>query len=182
MKQVRIRESQCAERGQKWSARLPGHRVECPATSGLFFVIIKSEVVCIQTLRGSIPNHSINLAVRKKRVRRLRAFIWQGNRALVPVLRDALTSDRGQSWMWQPSRWLQWLHSAFVRVRCRSLAGPEASANTRFRRTRANGREHPPAFAMQKVVGSSPIIRSENPCKKAGAVACKGNDRALMAG
>jgi hypothetical protein len=95
---------------------------------------------------------AINLAVRKKRVRRLRAFIWQVNRALVPVLRDALTSDRGQSWMWQPSRWLQWLHSAFVRVRCRSLAGPEASANTRFRRTRANGREHPPAFAMQKVI------------------------------
>jgi hypothetical protein len=43
--------------------------------------------------------------------------------------------------------------------------------NERFERTVANGRERSLAFAMQKVVGSSPIIRSERACKIAGAVA-----------
>jgi hypothetical protein len=58
------------------------------------------------------------------------------------------------------SQWLQWLQSAFVRVRCGSLALVELAANKTFQRTGANGRERPPALAMQKVVGSSPIIRS----------------------
>jgi hypothetical protein len=66
--------------------------------------------------------------------------------------------------MRQLSQWLQWLHSAFARLRSRSLAALEVAANEMFQRTRANGRERPPAFAMQKVVGSSPIIRSRNAC------------------
>jgi hypothetical protein len=37
----------------------------------------------------------------------------------------------------------------------------ELTANKRFWRTHSNRRERPPAFAMQKVVGSSPIIRSQ---------------------
>ena len=43
-------------------------------------------------------------------------------------------------------------------------------ANSRFERTGANGSERPRALAMQKVVGSSPIIRSTRPCKSGGAV------------
>jgi hypothetical protein len=35
----------------------------------------------------------------------------------------------------------------------------ETSANSRFERTDANGRERSLAFAMQKVEGSSPFIR-----------------------
>ena len=35
----------------------------------------------------------------------------------------------------------------------------ESSANSRVERTGANGSERSLAFAMQKVVGSSPIIR-----------------------
>jgi hypothetical protein len=67
--------------------------------------------------------------------------------------------------MWQLSQWLQWLHSAFARVRFRALAWPEAAANDNFRRTHANGRERPPTLAMQKVEGSSPFIRFQNPRK-----------------
>jgi hypothetical protein len=51
-------ESQCAERGREWGARLPVRRAECPATSGLF-MFIKPEAVCIQTLRVRLPAHSI---------------------------------------------------------------------------------------------------------------------------
>jgi hypothetical protein len=40
-----------------------------------------------------------------------------------------------------------------------SLTRPEAAANRRFRRTQANRRERLRTLAMQKVVGSSPIIR-----------------------
>jgi hypothetical protein len=36
----------------------------------------------------------------------------------------------------------------------------EAAVNRTFQRTAANGRERSPVLAMQKVVGSSPIIRS----------------------
>jgi hypothetical protein len=49
----------------------------------------------------------------------------------------------------------------FARVRSRSLARTESPARARFDRTGANGSERSLAFAMQKVVGSSPIIRSE---------------------
>jgi hypothetical protein len=35
-------------------------------------------------------------------------------------------------------------------------------------------------LAMQKVVGSNPIIRSENTCKTAGSVVCNGNSPSLM--
>jgi hypothetical protein len=35
-----------------------------------------------------------------------------------------------------------------------------------FQRTGANGREPLPKLAMQKVVGSSPIIRFKSPCWK----------------
>jgi hypothetical protein len=55
--------------------------------------------------------------------------------------------------------WQGWQGSAFARVRSRSLARRETSANSRFERTGAHGRERSLAFAMQKVVGSSPIIR-----------------------
>jgi hypothetical protein len=57
----------------------------------------------------------------------------------------------------------------------------EDLANLRIERTDANGSERPLAFAMQKVVGSSPIIRSESTCKTAGAVAWKSNFPGLMA-
>jgi hypothetical protein len=42
----------------------------------------------------------------------------------------------------------------------RSLASTETAANGQFERTQANESELPRALAMQKVVGSSPIIRS----------------------
>jgi hypothetical protein len=42
----------------------------------------------------------------------------------------------------------------------------EDAANNRFERTGANGCERSRAFAMQKVVGSSPIIRSERPANQ----------------
>jgi hypothetical protein len=42
------------------------------------------------------------------------------------------------------------------------------AGNRRFDRTGANGRERSLAFAMQKVVGSSPIIRFKNPPQTAG--------------
>jgi hypothetical protein len=76
----------------------------------------------------------------------------------------------------QESQWLQWLHSAFARARCRSLALSEAAANRWFQRTHANGRERPPAFAMQKVVGSSPIIRSKERPWKQGLSSFLGSD------
>jgi hypothetical protein len=57
------------------------------------------------------------------------------------------------------------LQSAFARIRSRSLAPLEVAANERFRRTHANRRERLPAFAMQKVVGSSPIMRFQSPRK-----------------
>ena len=56
--------------------------------------------------------------------------------------------------------WQEWQGSAFARVRLRSLALREDLQTRRFERTGANGSERSPAFAMQKVVGSSPIIRS----------------------
>ena len=46
-----------------------------------------------------------------------------------------------------------------------------SSANSLFERTGANGRERSLAFAMQKVEGSSPFIRSQNP-RKAGVFVC----------
>src|SRR5207248_5459751 len=61
--------------------------------------------------------------------------------------------------MRQQAQWLQWLHSAFARVRSRSLSQREDAANARFRRTRANRGERSPPLAMQKVEGSSPFIR-----------------------
>jgi hypothetical protein len=42
----------------------------------------------------------------------------------------------------------------------------EIRGNERFGRTEENGRERSLAFAMQKVVGSSPIIRSESPANR----------------
>jgi hypothetical protein len=95
-----------------------------------------------------------------------------------------LVSDRGGSQRRSPGRgcatgqrkldvatitWLQWLHSAFARVRWGSLARPVVAANRWFERTDANGCERSRAFAMQKVVGSSPIIRSESPANRAVA-------------
>ena len=74
-------------------------------------------------------------------------------------------NDRGS---WQLSQWLQWLHSAFARVRWGFLARAEAAANRPFERTGANRRERSPALAMQKVVGSSPIIRSRKSPAQAG--------------
>jgi hypothetical protein len=71
------------------------------------------------------------------------------------VLPDSAHLCRWSRWL----QWLQWLHSAFVRVRSGSLALREDAGNDRFRRTRAHGHARPPPFAMQKVVGSSPIIR-----------------------
>jgi hypothetical protein len=70
---------------------------------------------------------------------------------------------RSTRWMLQPSQWLEWLHSAFARLRFRSLAPLEVAANKKFQRTRANRRERPPAFAMQKIEGSSPFIRFRKP-------------------
>jgi hypothetical protein len=48
---------------------------------------------------------------------------------------------------------------AALGVRSGSLARAEAAANRPFERTGANRRERPPTLAMQKVVGSNPIIR-----------------------
>jgi hypothetical protein len=45
------------------------------------------------------------------------------------------------------------------------------AADRTFQRTRANRRERPPAFAMQKVEGSSPFIRFKNPRKSGVFVA-----------
>ena len=56
--------------------------------------------------------------------------------------------------------WQEWQGSAFARVHSRSLDCAETSANGAFERTGANGSERSLALAMQKVVGSSPIIRS----------------------
>jgi hypothetical protein len=56
----------------------------------------------------------------------------------------------------------------------------ENPGNQQFERTRANGREHR-SLAMQKVVGSSPIIRSQTTCKAAGAVVCVVNGSTLVA-
>jgi hypothetical protein len=58
-----------------------------------------------------------------------------------------------------PIPWQEWQGWALAWVRVRSLAPTETAANLRFERTGANGRERSLAFAMQKVVGSSPIIR-----------------------
>jgi hypothetical protein len=60
-------------------------------------------------------------------------------------------------------KWQQWLHSAFARVRWRSLDFAEAPARRAFERAGANGCERFPGFAMQKVEGSSPFIRFKNP-------------------
>jgi hypothetical protein len=49
-----------------------------------------------------------------------------------------------------------------------SLAPIETAANGSIDRTGANGRERPLALAMQKVVGSSPIIRFEKSLASAG--------------
>jgi hypothetical protein len=57
--------------------------------------------------------------------------------------------------------WQEWQGSAFARVRSCSLVCMEPSANRRFERTGANRRERSLAFAMQKVEGSSPFIRSQ---------------------
>jgi hypothetical protein len=64
--------------------------------------------------------------------------------------------------------WQEWQGSAFARVRSRSLAWTGTTANRRFARTGANGRERSRTLAMQKVVGSNPIIRSTNPLETAG--------------
>jgi hypothetical protein len=56
----------------------------------------------------------------------------------------------------------------FVRVRARSVTPFEGPANEQFLRTGAHRRERSPILAMQKVVGSSPIIRFY-PCKSASA-------------
>jgi hypothetical protein len=54
-----------------------------------------------------------------------------------------------------------------VRSGSRPFARPtEVAAGRRFERTAANGCERAPAFAMQKIVGSSPIIRSEIPANE----------------
>jgi hypothetical protein len=63
---------------------------------------------------------------------------------------------------------------AFARLR-----GP--AADEPFERTGANGRELRLAFAMQKVVGSSPIIRSQKSCKAACLVVCAENAHCKMA-
>jgi hypothetical protein len=118
----------------------------------------------------------MNLAVRKERARiDVASSSGNGLEHPVPVRREALVIGVGPRrlpghdglcvgstpWMWQLAQCLQWLQSAFARVRCRSLVQVETSASSRFRRAQANGREPPPAVAMQKVVGSSPIIRSD---------------------
>ncbi len=84
---------------------------------------------------------------------------------------------------WQQAQWQQWQHSAFVQVRSRSPARTETPANRQCGRTGANRHERPPALAMQKVVGSSPIIRFEKApqirgfcrprSKRSGGVAAK---------
>ena len=53
-----------------------------------------------------------------------------------------------------------------VRSGSRAFARPKRiAANDRFQRTGAHARERPPLFAMQEVVGSSPIIRFFKPKK-----------------
>jgi hypothetical protein len=49
------------------------------------------------------------------------------------------------------------------------------------RRTHAIERDRLPVLAMQKVVGSSPIIRSLKPCKSRGTIALLGNDGSSVA-
>ena len=49
------------------------------------------------------------------------------------------------------AQWLQWLHSAFARLRVGvSLARPEHAARQRFRRTRTNGRPRPTTVARTR--------------------------------
>src|SRR5206468_5874686 len=69
---------------------------------------------------------------------------------------------------WQKEQWQQWQHSAFVQVRSRSPARTETPAHTESARTDANRHERPLTLAMQKVVGSSPIIRSHESPAQAG--------------
>jgi hypothetical protein len=59
----------------------------------------------------------------------------------------------------RPIPWQGWQGSMFARVRSRSLACADTPANWPLEPTGANGRERSRAFAMQKVVGSSPFIR-----------------------
>ena len=73
--------------------------------------------------------------------------------------------------------WQEWQGSPFPRVRLRSLACPESPANRSFERTGTNGRERPLALAMQKVVGSSPIIRSPQKPRHGGVFTGLGKDR-----
>jgi hypothetical protein len=88
--------------------------------------------------------------------------------------RDRESSESGSARRVVP--WQEWQGSAFARVRSCSLACMETTANGRFERTGANGSERPLAFAMQKVVGSNPIIRSKKSCKGAWRVVCAVND------
>jgi hypothetical protein len=61
--------------------------------------------------------------------------------------------------------WQEWQGSAFARVRSRSLNRDRTALQRRIERTGAHGRERSRTLAMQKVVGSSPIIRLRNACK-----------------
>jgi hypothetical protein len=80
-----------------------------------------------------------------------------------------------------PDPWQEWQGSAFARVRSCSLTWTGNPAIGRFERTGANGCERSLAFAMQKVVGSSPIIRSESPCNRTGCVVCCENRASCVA-
>ena len=62
-------------------------------------------------------------------------------------------NDRGS---WQLSQWLQWLHSAFARVRSPE---PKPLQTGRLSERAREQARTPANLAMQKVEGSSPLLR-----------------------
>src|SRR5215203_3506407 len=76
----------------------------------------------------------------------------------------AKPSHRGKV---EEEAWQQWQHLTFARVRSAFGAALAFRSTMGVHRTGANGRERSPPFAMQKVVGSSPIIRFKNPVEAA---------------
>jgi hypothetical protein len=89
------------------------------------------------------------------------------------VLCDGATGGIGWSGLWSGSP---------TRAVPTTLPGESViPLNTRVPSVASTIVRSPVTFAMQKVVGSSPIIRSENPCKKGSAVAWVANDPSLVA-
>ena len=108
------------------------------------------------------PSGSPRPSTRRAHERR-RSAPDRSRRSLAEAFRLTVSDGRAHVGA-SPSRrealpWQEWQGSAFALVRLRSLASTETAAIGRFERTGANGRERPPAFAMQKVEGSSPFIR-----------------------